>query len=112
MCTARCGSTPAEQPPAADCLQRPLVPRIVGIILLLRHTVNARLMYTRREGYFCRVNVYRNAVQQSTSPWWGPGSFWTLGVADCCPHAVVTNGTVANTWTDVLSAVWSERNHQ
>ena len=34
----------AEQPPAADCLQRPLLRRIVGAMLLRRCTKNARIL--------------------------------------------------------------------
>jgi hypothetical protein len=30
----------------------------------------ARLLHTRREGSYCRENVYRNSVHQSTSHWW------------------------------------------
>jgi hypothetical protein len=38
------GACPAEQPPAADCLPPPLVPRNVGVILLLEYTQIARLL--------------------------------------------------------------------
>jgi hypothetical protein len=47
-----------------------LVPRIIEAVLPLRYTDNARYLHARREGQYCRQNVYGNSVHQSTSSWW------------------------------------------